>query len=169
MTDKSSQTYPYELHAALSKRNFMLAAKYLRKIREEMPEHFYIVIRMLGISMRKAYYLLMIDEKFSKLQVNIARLETIGGTKLQMIAPHINESNCEDLLLLAERFTGRELALRLKNRKIAAGTRSVLLYLAPGDYQVFAAALLANGAKMRNGSLQGKEEALLKALAAYKK
>lgn len=169
MKDKSTETYPYELRAALAKHNFTLAAKYLRKIQEELPEQFDIIIRLLGISTRKAYYLIAIDKKLAELGVSSARLEAIGWTKLQMVAPYINKENCEDLLLLAERYTGRELALKLKNKKIVAGTKSVLLYFNPGDYQIFAAALLANGAKMRNGGLQGKEKALIRALAAYKK
>lgn len=169
MKDNPITAYMLEARKARDRRNFITSAKYLRRIQEEAPDRFDAIVSLIGLSIRKAYYLISIDKKFAELKVDIARLDAIGWTKLQIIAPYITEVNCESLLLHAERYTARELKQVLKNKKITNGTKSILLHLAPGEYQIFAAALLENGAKMRNGGLQGKEKALVRALADYRK
>jgi hypothetical protein len=164
MKDKSNENYAYELHAALKQKDFIRAGKYLNLIHQEMPERFDSIVRLLGLGLRKAYYLIRIDEQFADLNVDSDRLVAVGWTKLQMIAPYVTKDTCEDLLLHAERYTARDLALKLKDKKIVSGVRSVLLYLSPAQYEIFSAALLANGAVRQKGGLRGKEKALIHAL-----
>ena len=167
MKDKTPKDYPVELRTALRKGDFLLTGRYLRLIHEAAPEQFDTVLALFKIGRRRAYYLIALEKQLSQFKIEPDRLRTIGSTKLQIIAPHLTHANCESLLLLAERFTGRELTSKLKNEKIVKGERSVLLFFSPKQYKIFVAVLLANGAKKSGNGLRGKEQALIKALSAH--
>lgn len=169
MKDKTAKNYPVELRAALKQGDFLIAAKYLRKIHEEAPETFDTVLSLFKIGRRRAYYLISLEKQLSKLNLDNERLRSIGSTKLQIVAPHMTPDNCESLLLLAERFTGRELSQKLRNERLVKGERSVLLYFSPTQYKIFIATLLANGAEKAGNGLRGKERALIKALSLSNK
>jgi len=98
-----------ELIASFIGDNFIEAARYLREVQDETPELFATVVKYTGIGMRKAYYLAEIDRRFRKLGVDRNRLRRIGWTKVQIIGRHINKTNLEDLLSLAEKHTAYEL------------------------------------------------------------
>lgn len=69
---------------------------------------------------------------------------------------------------MAELSTVRELKLFLKQQFPIPGTRSVLLYLEPDQYDVFEKVLLAHGAIKVGRGLIDKEQALIHALSDMK-
>lgn len=154
-----------ELIASFIGDNFIEAARYLREVQDEKPELFATVVKYTGIGMRKAYYLAEIDRRFRKLGVDRTRLRKIGWTKVQMIGRHINMTNLEDLLSLAENHTAYELNALLRGEQPHSETRCVVLYFTPEQYETFEQAVLANGGVKSGRGLLGKEEALVKALA----
>lgn len=143
---------------------FLLAARRLREIQDTKPEMFLAVAKYLGVRPRKAYDLARIDRTFDTLGVDGNRLAVIGWSKVRLLCDHITPDNAEDLLGLAELSTVRELKLYLKQEFPVPGTRTVLLYFEPAQYDVFEKALLAHGAIKVGRGLIDKEEALLHAL-----
>lgn len=146
--------------------NFMTAARYFRKIHDLIPEKFSEVAKRTGIGLRKAYYLAAIDRRFNNLGVTQTRLTEIGWAKLMLLVDHINESNCEALLQLAETSTARELTLKLRKEDPLDGTRCIVLYLTPKEYGLFKDIVLAYGATQRKHGLADKEEGLINAPCA---
>ena len=114
--------------------------------------------------MRKAYYLAEIDRRFRKLGVDRTRLRKIGWTKVQMIGRHVNNTNLDNLLLLAEKHAAYELNALLRGEQPHPETRCAVLYFTPEQYETFEKAVLANGGVKSGRGLLGKEEALIKAL-----
>jgi len=154
-----------ELIASFIGDNFIEAARYLREVQDEAPELFATVVKHTGIGMRKAYYLAEIDRRFRKLGVDRNRLRKIGWTKVQIIGRHINKTNLEELLSLAEKHTAYELNALMRGEQSHPDTRCVVLYFTPEQYETFEKAVLANGGVKSGRGLLGKEEALAKALA----
>lgn len=147
---------------------FLLAARRLREIQDKKPEAFAAVAQYLGVRLRKAYYLAQIDRTFDTLGVSGNRLAAIGWSKVRLLCDYITPENAEDLLGLAEISTVRELKLFLKQQLPVPGTRAVLLYLEPAQYDLFEKVLLAHGAIKVGRGLIDKEPALIQALAAVK-
>lgn len=154
-----------ELIASFIGDNFIEAARHLREVQDETPELFAMVVKHTGIGMRKAYYLAEIDRRFRKLGVDRNRLRKIGWTKVQIIGRHINKTNLEELLSLAEKHTAYELNALMRGEEPHPDTRCVVLYFTPEQYEAFEKAVLANGGVKSGRGLLGKEEALVKALA----
>lgn len=145
--------------------DFLQAAKYFRKLQDEAPEKFASVAKHCGIDRRTAYYWAQIDRTFEALGVDEMRLSRIGWTKLQIIAKHIDQENCESLLTIAETCSARDVALMMRGEKPVKGTRVVLLYLKPRQYKIFATTVLEHGAKKMGSGLVNKEAALIAALS----
>lgn len=82
-----------------------------------------------------------------------------------MIAKHIDQENCENLLTIAETCSARDVALIMRGEKPAKGTRVILLYLKPRQYKIFATTVLAYGAKKIASGLVDKEAVLIAALS----
>lgn len=152
--------------SSLVSKDFLHIAHHLASVQQTHPEQFRLVAKNLGIGLRKAYYLASISRKFSLLAVEPKRLEAVGWTKLQIIADHVDVTNFQDLLELAEQSTAHELALIAKGQYPVPGTRCVILYFTPQQHDVFAKALKAHGAVQTGKGLADKEEALIKALLA---
>jgi hypothetical protein len=146
--------------------NFIRIARHFRIIQEHTPERFAEVAKLVGISRRRAYYYAKVARVFDGVDEN--RLCFIGWTKLKVIADHINNSNKDQLLDLAEDCTVRELEILMRNGMPIDGTRAVLLYLEPHDYELFEKAVLSFGGKKVGRGLIDKEEALIKALSSIK-
>lgn len=144
---------------------FMRIAKQFREVQDYAPDQFVQIAALMGVSLRTAYYFAKIDRAFSSLNVDEGRLLVIGWTKLKIIADHINSSNSEQLLDLAETSTVRELKILVDEGVPADGTRCVLLYLEPLEYALFEKAVLSCGATKAGKGLVDKEAALAKALA----
>lgn len=169
---KKSKHEQYEAAAFWSgivSHEFLSIARHLATVQETHPDQFRLVAKAMGIGLRKAYYLASIFRKFSLLAVDPKRLESIGWTKLQIIADHIDVTNFEDLLQLAEQSTAHELSVIAKGKYPFPGTRCVILYLSVQQYAIFATALKANGALQSGKGLADKEEALIKALTPFSK
>ena len=113
---KMSTEEKAEIWADMIGDDFLYMAKQFREILDEAPEAFAMVAKFTGVGLRKAYALAQIDRSFRVLNIERKRLYRIGWTKLQLVANHITEANCEELLALAETSTVRELTLLLPTR-----------------------------------------------------
>ncbi|WP_439544167.1 hypothetical protein [Hyphomicrobium sp.] len=169
MTNKSKPAQlAFEVAALEIGDNFMKAARYFREIQDTMPDKFSYLAKLTGIGLRKAYYLAGIDRKFRNLGIERSRLENIGWTKVRLISDYVNKGNWEELLQLAETSTARELTLKLRKEQTLDGTRCVVLYLTPHEYEVFEEMLLLHGASQVGRGLRDKEEGLINALRTLK-
>ena len=112
---KMSTEEKAEIWADMIGDDFLYMAKQFREILDEAPDTFSMVAKFTGVGLRKAYALPQIDRNFRVLNIERKRLYRIGWTKLQLVANHITEENCEELLALAETSTVRELTLLLRN------------------------------------------------------
>jgi hypothetical protein len=92
------------------------------------------------------------------------RLLDIGWTKLQVMSGHVTHDNYLDLLAEAEKLPVHKLREILEGHASAPEKHCVLIYLSPEEYEIFCKVLKAHGATPRSRGLQGKEEALIKAL-----
>ena len=119
-------------------------------------------IKRSGISRRKAYYMIAIARAFEAYGVKKERLAAIGWTKLQIIAPHVQPDNIEDLLTLAETRTARRLKAEFRTDLETSDTRCVLFYFSPEDYARLEAALLKRVAGKFGRGLVDKEKALMR-------
>ncbi len=151
-----------------SQQSFLLNAMHFAIIRDRTPGLMKQEAAKHGISVRTAYYLANLFDRYRYLRIPSSRLSEIGWTKLQIIGPYINKSNCEQLLSLAEENTTRELALLMQNEVSQPGTRCVILYFAPDDYVLFEAALISHGALKTGRGLSNKEPAPVSILSAKK-
>ena len=145
--------------------NFMQLARLLRELQDEDPDTFFPVVDRLGLSHRKAYYLVQIDKTFSALPVKNDRLHKIGWTKLQRLCPHISQENWAELIALAERHTVHQLDAILRGEEPREDENCVLLYMTDTQYLIFRKALLQHGAIPAKGTLQNREAALVRALS----
>ena len=141
--------------------NFLDLAKTLRQLQDRDSDLVKKVWEKTNLGSRKAYYLINIDRWYSGLPVGKARLKKIGWTKLQIIGPHVNEQNLEDLLTKAESNTAAQLKQVVKGEKPINNAHCVLMYFTPKQYHEVEAALLANGGQRSGRGILNKEEALL--------
>jgi hypothetical protein len=144
-------------------------AEALWQAEQRMPGSMKAVVAQTGLSLRKAYYLLSIWERFAALNVSQVLLAEVGWTKLAMIARICAKGDEMEALELARHTTTRELPRILQGgRRDRPRRHSVLLRLSPTQYEVFAQALTKFGATTakKGKGLIGKERALIKALGA---
>ena len=144
--------------------NFLELGKALRQLQDRDPDLFHKIVAKSNLGRRKAYYVVEVSRIFDPLPVPRARLRKIGWTKLQLIAKHVDASNLEDLLKLAESENTKELKRRMKGEKPMGNAHCVLMYFTPKQYAELEAALLKNGATRSGRGLVDKEEALINAL-----
>ncbi len=144
---------------------FLDLAALLRQLKAEQPAGFLAVAAPPKLSLRRAYYLVGIDEAFGGMPHLRPRLIDIGWSKLAQIAKHVTQENVEALLQLAESHTAHELRLLLKGVAVKPGSRPVLLYLDPDQFGLFAKVLSQHGAKATKKGMVDKEAALVCALA----
>lgn len=143
---------------------FLELASLLRHLNDTAPDDFhrFLAIRQLG--QRKGYYLVEIDRAFSDLDVPPFRLNQIGWTKLQVIAPHVTPDNVDQMLTLAETHTTESLKAIMRGDEPIIGGRSVLLLFTAEQFARFSAAILKCGAIKNGEGFIGKEAALTKAI-----
>lgn len=152
-----------------AKRNFLKLARVLKKIHDEAvakdPANgkatFEKMLEPTSIKLRKAYYLIEIEEVFGDLNLPSVRLSNIGWTKLAVIAPFVGLGNLEELLTLAEQLKTRELKSALKNDGQEPISQFVSLAFTKAQYDTFRDALLKFGASLtpKDGWF-GKEKAI---------
>jgi len=154
-----------EYYYDLIEDEFLMKARYFRKVQDETPEKFASIAEQCGEDRRTAYYFAQIDRTFSQFDVDNKRLSRVGWTKLQLIAKHINQDNCEELLTIAEATSTHDLTLMMRGEKPVKGTRVVTLYLKARQYKIFSQAVLAHGGSKSGSGLANKETALIAALS----
>lgn len=144
---------------------FFMKARYFRKVQLETPEQFEAIAKYCEVDRRTAYYWAEIGRVFGDLEVDEKRLSRIGWTKAKIIAKHINQDNCEELLVIAENSSAHDLTLLVRGEKPVKGTRVITLYLKASQYKVFSKAVLAHGGSKSGNGLVNKEAALTAALS----
>ena len=97
------------------------------------------------------------------------RLNRIGWTKLQIIAPYVTKENREELVALAEAHTAVNLKAIMRGEPPILGGRTVVLHFTKKQFAAFAEAILAHGATKNGAGFLDKERALPKALKKRKK
>lgn len=145
--------------------DFLDLARRLRDVHNLAPDDFRSVIKMAGVGKRKGYALLQIDRCFGALTFDRDRLLAIGWSKAVVLARHIDQQNCEQLLSLAEEHTVHDLAVILSGGVAHPNQRVVLLYLAAEDYALFEQFALKYGASREGRGLAGKEQAVVTMMA----
>ena len=102
---------------------------------------------------------------FGDLNVDEKRLSRIGWTKVQIIAKHIDQDNCEELLTIAENSSAHDVALLMRggeaSQRHASGHS---LPEGPPIQNLLSGDLAHGGSKSGNG-LANKEFALVAALS----
>jgi hypothetical protein len=144
--------------------NFLELGNLLRELQETAPDDFRRLVAIRQLGKRKAYYLMEVARAFANLDVPRFRLSKIGWTKLQIIAPHINPDNSENLLTLAETNTAINLKAIVRGEKPTVGGRSVLLFFTAKQFDAFSKAILKHGAVKNAEGFLNKEKALIKAV-----
>ncbi len=152
--------------SAKAEDNFVKLGRLLRKLQVEDKDLFKQLIEESGLGRRKAYYFAEIARRFEGLPIKDAQLTAIGWSRAHIIGPHVTPSNWQELLTLAGQRTVRELKLIMKGGRPTPGTRCVLLYLKPTQYDRYARATVAHGGKVVGGSLKNRERALMNIIAA---
>jgi hypothetical protein len=148
--------------------NFLELARSLRHLLDRDPELFRKVIEKTNLGSRKAYYLVNISKWFEGAPIGKARLRQLGWTKLQIIGPHINDGDAEELVGLAESNTTAQLRAVMKGEKPPANAHCMLMYFSPKDFTIVADALAKHGGVRSGRGILHKEEALLRFIKAAK-
>lgn len=148
---------------------FLTLAAHLRQLYDTAPEEFRRLAKLRILGRRKAYYLLEVDRIFGGDQEMAVRLNRIGWTKLQIIAPYVTKENREELVALAEAHTAVNLKAMMRGMAPILGGRTVVLHFTKKQFAGFAEAILAHGATKNGAGFIDKERALIKALKKRKK
>ena len=113
-----------------------------------------------GLDRRKAIYLASIALQVEELAIPDKQLLVLGWTKVEAIGKHLTKTGWKDVLALAKVYSVRELKVIVKGSMPVPGTRCVLLYLMPSQYELFAEVVVKHGGKAKGAGLTGKELAL---------
>jgi hypothetical protein len=148
---------------------FLTLAANLRKLYDTAPEEFRRLAKLRILGRRRAYYFVEIDRVFGGDQDMAVRLNRIGWTKLQIIAPYVTKENREELVALAEAHTAVNLKAIMRGKPPILGGRTVVLHFTKKQFAAFAEAILAHGATKNGAGFLDKERALTKALKKRKK
>ena len=141
--------------------DFLNLAEELRDLQDAKPDIFMTVVKMAGLSTRKAYALARISRQFDDLGVPDERLHAIGWTKLQVIGRHLTEENADYLLNLAEHNTVHDLEALLRGERLIEDARVMVLYFSPEEHDLVRGALIRHGAVANGKGLLKKEAALI--------
>lgn len=168
MTDTANELYAKAIElSGKSGDRFLELARTMRRLREIDPDLFFECVASSEISLRKAYYLLEVEAKFSKLKVPDERLLRIGWTKLSVLAKHIEELDLEIALKVAEAAPVHHLKTLSQGKIPDKKQHCVLMYLNEYQFELLADALVQFGAERDLRGLRGKEDALTAFLEAH--
>jgi hypothetical protein len=161
-TDEIDKAYEDALQLAFKMEdNFLALARKLRFLQDHNPNLFKEVCFKSGTDSRKAYYLTRISRQIEKLRIPDQQLIDVGWTKVEVIGPHLTKENWKQLVMLARENTVRNLKIVMEGGKPVPGTRCVLLYFKPRQYEVFAKAILQHGGHPNGQGLANTQRALL--------
>jgi hypothetical protein len=141
--------------------NFLDLGKSLRQLFDRDPDLFKRALDKSNLGSRKAYYLVNISRWFDGAPVGRARLRKIGWTKLQVIGPHVENQNLEELLQLAENNTTAQLKMLVKGEQPVNNAHCVLMYFSPQQYEQLEESLLKHGGTRSGRGILNKETALM--------
>ncbi len=149
-------------------RNFIELGQRLRQLKLMDGKRFTDLVQSSNLGARKAYYLVAMDETFSKFRVPKQVLAEVGWTKLMIIEPVASKTNIKDLLAFAKDHTVAELKQFVRGA-IAPEKRlkSILLSLSEEDYDTLMEGLVKYGAEKAGRGYVNKEEALIKLVKAH--
>ena len=145
--------------------NFVELGRKLRYLLDHTPNLFKGVCKETTLSPRKAYYLARLAKQIEKLGIPDQALIDVGWTKVAAIGLDFTKANWRELLKHAKEHNVRDLKIIAQGGKPVPGTRCVLLYLKPAQYEKFAKAILANGGKANGPGLANTERALMAIVA----
>lgn len=145
--------------------DFMMTGKLLAELHAHDPAQCLKAARSMGMSRRKAYYLIELHETFSKLKVPKGLLLEIGWTKLQVVRRVVTAGNVEHWLTLAKALAVHELKDAVQGKPLEFGKHCLLFYLSPQEFDIVATVLVKHGAKHEERTIYGKEPALVKAMS----
>src|SRR5271155_3212970 len=145
--------------------NFVELGRKLRYLQDNNHNLFKGVCFKTVLAPRKAYYLARMARQIEKLGIPDQQLIDLGWTKVAAIGLHLTKANWRELLNLARRHTVRDLKIVAEGGRPVPGTRCVLLYLKPGQYEAFAKAILQHGGKAKGPGLKNTERALMNLIA----
>ncbi len=124
------------------------------------------------MSRRRMYYLLQAGQLIREHQISRTDAETIGWTKLQIIARHLDKSVAPssssavgELLEIAKNHKAKDLSHALRGKRVVT-RRVVHFYLSLGGKAQLNEALIKYGAKQVRRRLFGKEAALIRMVRA---
>ena len=149
--------------------NFLELGKSLRQLMDREPDLFQQIIGKDPRKRRKMYYLVEVSRIYEPLPIPRSRLRKIGWTKLQLIGKHIDDSNMEELLQLAEESNAKELERHMRGEKPLGNAHCVLMYFSPKQYAELEEVLIQNGGQRSGRGFLNKEEALINAIRKVKK
>ena len=142
-------------------------AKALWEADQEEPGSLQAIVNKTDLGRRRAFYLKQIWARFADLDIDRSLLVDLGWKKLSLVAKWSKPGKERRGLKLAQDYTSRELEMILRGGTAEmAEAHSVLLWLDPPQYKVFADVLLKFGATYagKSKALVGREEALTQAL-----
>ena len=148
--------------------NFLELGKTLRQLLDRDPDLFQKIVAKNNLGRRKAYYLVEVSRIYEPLPIPRSRLRKIGWTKLQLIGKHLDPSNIEELLKLAEESNAKELERHMRGEKPLGNAHCVLMYFSPKQYKELEEVLIQNGGQRSGRGILNKEEALIKAIKKIK-
>lgn len=146
---------------------FLQLARRLREIVDEEPRAIKRLCAETPLKQRRIYCLLRIARVFDPLVSDDERLQRIGWTKLDLVAPYTQADNVEQMLGLAEELAPTALARRLAGEAPLVGSHTVQLTFSSADYADFCRALIAARAKPSGKGHVGKEAALMRILTDW--
>lgn len=144
--------------------DFMVTGKLLAELKEVDTTTFRNTLRSMGLSLRKAYYLIELYETYHKLKIPKEVLLGVGWTKLQVIASVVTPANWTFWIAQAEVLAVHELKDLVSGKTLQLGKHCVLFYLSPAEFDLLAMVLVKHGAMRDGRSILGKESALMKAM-----
>lgn len=160
----SKKTKPTHVGAAPIE-DFMMTGKLLAELHAHDPAQCLSAARSMGMSRRKAYYLMELHETYGKLKVPKNVLLEIGWTKLQIIRGVVNASNWDHWLALAKALAVHQLKDAVKGKPLEFGKHCLLFYLGSYEFDLVAGVLVKYGAEHEDRTIYGKEAALVKAMS----
>jgi len=141
--------------------NFLELGRKLRFLQDNNHNLFKGVCKETGLDPRKAYYLARMSRQIEKLGIPDQQLIDVGWTKVTVIGLHLGKANWKGLLKLAHEHSVRDMKILMQGGTPVPGTRCVLLYFKPLQYEVFAKAVLQHGGNLSGQGLTNTERALL--------
>ena len=151
--------------------HFFELAQVLTKLHDTDPRLLRDLPDTSEISRRRMYYLIRTGTLLRDKRVSREQAETIGWTKLQIIARHMHKAGSsfdfQELLDLASKHNARDLPAALRGGKVVP-RRVVHFYLNVGERAELNEALIEYGAKRARRGLSSKEAALIRLVRAAK-